>query len=124
MYKLLYIVTKNYLNYLFFLDLAIDNTKISHLGNGRVNTPCMWGMILLKIIMLNNCKLWYVWIQLREIKIYIYIHTFESLFNSKAFLYKGKILIKAYTGQIKLQMMSCMLKLNAILWQQKLNIED
>ena len=28
-----------------------------------------------------------------------------------------------YTGQTKFQMMSCMVKLNATVWQQKLNIE-
>ena len=29
-----------------------------------------------------------------------------------------------YTGQIKFQIISCILKLNATVWQQKLNIED
>ena len=29
-----------------------------------------------------------------------------------------------YIGQTKFQMMICMLKLNATVWQQKLNIED
>ena len=29
-----------------------------------------------------------------------------------------------YTSQTKFQMMSCMLKLNATVWQQKLNTED
>ncbi len=29
-----------------------------------------------------------------------------------------------YIGQTKFQMMICLLKLNATVWQQKLNIED
>ncbi len=54
------------------------------------------------------------------------IHKFDNFFVSCPTLYPSLLNSKfvIYTGRTKVQMMSCMLKLNATVWQQKLNTED